>query len=338
MEKKQLGTRKEGITEFPVLFKETTDGGLTWFDKNFPPDYWGRLDQIDAIDYMNLIVAGDDTLFKTSDGGNNWQQLPLPQNFQPTDLHFINMDLGWVYGPHALYKTTNGGISWEQQAQPVYNFQFITSQIGWYTVYNQIYYSTDGGDSWTLQNSSTNNNLKDIFFIDNNNGWVVGQNGIILHTINGGVPVELISFNSDYIESENEVELNWSTATETNNSGFEILRSIEEDEWNKLGFVHGHGTTTETQHYAFTDNDVRPGKYQYKLKQIDYDGSFEYSQVVEVEIPLVNEFSLSQNYPNPFNPSTTIKFEILNVETTRRVVFTTLKVYDILGNEVATSG
>ena len=71
---------------------------------------------------------------------------------------------------------------------------------------------------------------------------------------------------------------------------------------NKIGFVPGHGTTTETQHYSFTDNDVKPGKYQYKLKQIDYDGTFEYSQIVEVEIPFVNEFSLSQNYPNPFNP------------------------------------
>ena len=80
--------------------------------------------------------------------------------------------------------------------------------------------------------------------------------------------------------------------------------------WNKIGFVPGHGTTTETQHYSFTDNDVKPGKYQYKLKQIDYDGTFEYSQIVEVEIPFVNEFSLSQNYPNPFNPVTKIKYSI----------------------------
>ncbi len=104
----------------------------------------------------------------------------------------------------------------------------------------------------------------------------------------------------------------------------------EEDEWNKLGFVHGHGTTTETQHYAFTDHDVRPGKYQYKLKQIDYDGTFEYSQVVEVEIPLVNEFSLSQNYPNPFNPTTTISFQLPQES------FISLKVYDAIGTEVET--
>jgi photosystem II stability/assembly factor-like uncharacterized protein len=332
---------KDDSREFPVLFKETTDGGLTWLDKNFPPDYWGRLVQIDAIDYMNLIVAGDDTLFKTSDGGNNWQQVPLPQNFQPTDLNFINEYLGWVYGPNALYKTTNGGVSWEQQAQPVYNFQFITAQIGWYTVFNQIYYSTDSGDSWTLQNSNTNNTLNDIFFINNNIGWAVGQNGTILHTNNGGTPVELISFIAEAFESK--VELIWSTATETNNSGFEILRFDQNDNdgWNKIGFVPGHGTTTETQHYSFIDNDVKPGKYQYKLKQIDYDGTFEYSQIVEVEIPLVNEFSLSQNYPNPFNPTTKIKYQIplsppLLKGESEAGGFVTLKVYDLLGREVAT--
>ena len=133
------------------------------------------------------------------------------------------------------------------------------------------------------------------------------------------------------------MELIWSTATETNNSGFEILRSAqnEKQEWEKFGFVPGHGTTTETQHYSFTDNDVMRGKYQYKLKQIDYDGSFEYSQIVEVEIPLVNEFSLSQNYPNPFNPATRMQYTIPEaVRGERQVV--TLKVYNIVGREVAT--
>jgi photosystem II stability/assembly factor-like uncharacterized protein len=340
-----IRSSKDNITEFPVLFKETTNGGLTWLNKNFPPDYWGRLVQIDAIDYMNLIVAGDDTLFKTSDGGNNWQQVPLPQNFQPTDLHFINKYLGWVYGPNALYKTINGGVSWEQQAQPVYNFQFITAQIGWYTYSNQIYNSTNGGSSWTLQNSNTNNTLNDIFFIDNNNGWAVGQNGTIVHTNNGGTPVELISFVANYIKNENIIELDWSSATETNNSGFEILRVAQNDndEWEKLGFVPGHGTTTETQHYSFTDNNVKSGKYQYKLKQIDYDGTFEYSQIVEVEIPIVNKFSLYQNYPNPFNPVTKIKYTIPTPPVSSPLVkgrtkegFVTLKVYDLLGIEVAT--
>jgi len=145
------------------------------------------------------------------------------------------------------------------------------------------------------------------------------------------IPVELTSFTASVLQNEKGVQLNWTTATETNNSRFEILRFTQNDnEWNSIGFVPGHGTTTETQHYSFTDNDINPGKYQYKLKQIDYDGTFEYSQIVGVEIPFVNEFSLSQNYPNPFNPKTVISYQLpVNGNVT-------LKVYDILGNEVAT--
>ena len=156
------------------------------------------------------------------------------------------------------------------------------------------------------------------------------------------VPVELISFTASVLQNEKAVQLNWTTATETNNSGFEIYRlqdsKIEKlQDWNMIGFVPGFGTTTEPKSYSFVDNDITTGIYKYRLKQIDFDGSFEYSNEIEVEVDFTpKEFVLYQNYPNPFNPATTIKFEIPNVETTRRVVFTTLKVYDVLGNEVAT--
>ena len=143
----------------------------------------------------------------------------------------------------------------------------------------------------------------------------------------------MISFTVEAFTSK--VKLNWSTATETNNSGFEILRTESEDrsqelEWERIGFVPGHGTTSETQLYSFTDNNVKPGKYQYKLKQIDYDGTFEYSQIVEVEIPFANKFSLEQNYPNPFNPSTVISYRLPVIG------YVTLKVFDLLGREIAT--
>jgi hypothetical protein len=145
------------------------------------------------------------------------------------------------------------------------------------------------------------------------------------------VPVELVSFSYE-INEKNDVTLSWITATETNNHGFEILRRIQNniDGWNKIGFVAGYGTTTETQHYSFTDNDVKSGKYQYRLKQIDFDGSFEYSNVIDVEIGSPDKFYLSQNYPNPFNPITKIRFTISDLR------FTSLKVYDVLGKEVAT--
>jgi hypothetical protein len=144
------------------------------------------------------------------------------------------------------------------------------------------------------------------------------------------VPVELVSFSYE-INEKNDVTLSWITATETNNHGFEILRRIQNniDGWNKIGFVAGYGTTTETQHYSFTDNDVKSGKYQYRLKQIDFDGSFEYSNVIDVEIGSPDKFYLSQNYPNPFNPTTSIQYAVSSPQ------FVSLKVYDVLGNEIA---
>ncbi|MCH8034272.1 MAG: T9SS type A sorting domain-containing protein [Bacteroidetes bacterium] len=151
------------------------------------------------------------------------------------------------------------------------------------------------------------------------------------------IPVELISFTASV--TVNDVHLIWSTATELNNSGFEIqklnpplnpLPGGGPKRWVKIGFVFGHGTTTEQQNYSFIDESVSSGKYQYRLKQIDYDGTFEYSDIVELEVGLPTEYSLEQNYPNPFNPSTTIQYAVSKRQ------FVTLKVYDVLGNEIAT--
>jgi hypothetical protein len=155
------------------------------------------------------------------------------------------------------------------------------------------------------------------------------------------VPVELTSFTASI--SENEVQLIWTTATETNNEGFEIQRKKSVDrsqelEWEKLAFIPGFGTTTEPHSYSLIDKDLQQGKYQYRLKQIDFDGSFEYSDVVSAEIISPSKFSLEQNYPNPFNPDTKIKYTIPNViaNEVKQSQLVTLKVFDVLGNEVKT--
>ena len=142
------------------------------------------------------------------------------------------------------------------------------------------------------------------------------------------IPVELTSFTADV--SNGVVVLNWSTATEINNQMFEIERRSKEGQFITIGYVEGYGTTTEPQEYSYMDNSVGTGIYYYKLKQIDYDGSFEYSDVVEVEVTAPIEFALYQNYPNPFNPSTTINYQIPELSNV------TLKVYDVLGNEIKT--
>ena len=121
------------------------------------------------------------------------------------------------------------------------------------------------------------------------------------------VPVELTSFTGSSVDGN--VTLNWSTATEINNRAFEIERRKENSAFVLIGFVEGNGTTTEKQEYTFIDKNITTGKYYYRLKQLDFDGTFEYSNEIEVDAAPVS-FSLEQNYPNPFNPSTKISYSI----------------------------
>jgi hypothetical protein len=142
------------------------------------------------------------------------------------------------------------------------------------------------------------------------------------------IPVELSSFSA--VVDGDAVTLHWSTASETNNQGFELHRAMGENKYEKVGFVKGNGTTTEAKSYTFTDSQLAPGFYAYRLKQIDFDGTFEYSYEIMVEVINPIQFALEQNYPNPFNPSTTIKFSIPEKSAVE------LNVYNQLGELVQT--
>ncbi len=194
-----------------------------------------------------------------------------------------------------------------------------------------------------------------VSFVEANNGdfLSLGINSIVVDDPLSALPVELTAFTAQLNGSG--VELNWETATEVNNYGFEIERQLSENrtqntEWENIGFVQGHGNSNSPKSYEFIDHDPPTGNVQYRLKQIDTDGTFTYySAIAEVSngITSVQEnesdkglptvFNLSQNYPNPFNPSTTIKYSIpVVVLSPVEGQHVKLKIYNILGNEVAT--
>lgn len=187
-----------------------------------------------------------------------------------------------------------------------------------------------------------NGSLHPVVAINNNGVWPVGGStvnptgglsAIRIDSTDAPIPVQFVSFNASVTNSG--IAIQWSTATETNNLGFEIERTSPINNnaltgWEKIGFIQGSGNSTNTNLYSFIDEKPISGKNIYRLKQIDFDGSFSYSIEIEVENNLVMNFELEQNYPNPFNPKTNIKYQIAEDN------FVTLKLYDFLGREVVT--
>jgi len=148
--------------------------------------------------------------------------------------------------------------------------------------------------------------------------------------VTGEIPVELASFTGS--KTQNDVRLDWITASELNNHGFEIQRSTDGNEFVTIGFVEGKGTTTERSYYSYSDQFyfMNENIMYYRLKQVDYDGSFSYSNILSFENPSATEFTLAQNYPNPFNPATKIEYSIPGDR------FVELRVYDVMGSEIIT--
>jgi hypothetical protein len=237
----------------------------------------------------------------------------LPDNKEIT--YSFNYYFDWFANPSGTVTvsvTYDGGTT----SNPLYSQVDATENIG----------PTLISGTFTTPATGAQNTQIEIKFIGNsfNNDNIYWDN----LTLGYIVPVELSSFSA--IAENDEINLKWTTATETNNQGFEILRSIQNDKqgWQNVGYVAGFGTTAEPKSYSFVDSKVDAGNYSYRLKQIDFDGTVTYSEEINVvvEIPLV--YSLEQNYPNPFNPSTTIKYSLSEDG------FVKLAVYNLLGEEV----
>jgi len=286
-------------------------------------------------DYMNWYMQSREVTIEISDT----KLLPpaqLPAHWEYNKRSFLNYIESIFYGVRGIVTDTAGNTL--NALVKVLNHDTLNSEIRTDSLNGNYHrmlsagtysfqFSADGYYSKTIDNVVVNNFQTTILDVE---------------LIPDFIPVELISLTAD--ADENSVILKWQTATETNNQGFQIERSQmsnvkSQKNWIQIGFVQGNGTTTEPMSYSFIDKNINSGSHQYRLKQIDFDGSFNYSNIVEVQISSPLEFSLEQNYPNPFNPSTKIKFTIpLNViaSVAKQSHLVTLKVFDILGNEIAT--
>jgi photosystem II stability/assembly factor-like uncharacterized protein len=313
----------------------TTNGGNNWATATNPSGQF-----VNNLQFINdsvaIAVCQAGAIIRTSNGGMNWVQVASGVTPNLIDVDFVDPTTGIAVGwTGTITKTTDGGLTWIPQTSGTTTWLYAVSFDGVNKIYaggnsGDMIKSTDGGTSWVPIVSGTANPIYALKFIYPDKGYLIGHVGTIMTNDPLFIPVELTSFVAAI--KDNSVKLTWTTATELNNTGFEIYRLSQEakNEWVEIGFVPGFGTTTESRAYSFIDDNLKSGKYSYRLKQIDYDGSFEYSKTIEVLVSyLPDKYSLYQNYPNPFNPVTLIKYQVPEAS------MVSIKVYDVIGREIA---
>lgn len=257
-------------------------------------------------------------------------------------------------GVHFIYSTCHAQYDWDPQYNiNGYNRYLRNQQIRNYcTQHNKILYDFEDLDSWWFnpatqkweQNTAVVQNhvipMQHSHYEGDQAGhttyesceqkgkatwWMLAK----IAGWNDAVPVELVSFDAALIGKS--VRLSWQTASESNNFGFDIERSPDKKQFQKIGFVTGRGTCNVPAKYQFLDETVAPGNlYYYRLKQIDLDGAFDYSGTIQLLTTPPEHHNLQQNFPNPFNPETMICYELAKDDVV------TVAIFDILGNKVRT--
>jgi len=335
----------------------TTDGGNSWNrvpSSNYPPSdsvcgeyglirsYGAHGDNVWFSTYYDYCSTKNNRIFRSTDRGYNWIAFDMPyQGYTAGWISFSSSTYGVAisdtYG--LVSRTTDGGatwaiidtiniyVPWAVRNSPGYANFFIA--VGEDASTNGIsYYSNNFGTFWNTLSAPSQSILLDVS-LTQDSAWAVGNDGTILTlNIESIIPVELTSFTA--VSQFGKVILNWSTATEINNLGFEIERKIISNEingdWILVGFREGYGTTTEPREYSFVDDisEIAANSLSYRLKQIDFDGTCEYSDEVLVDNPAPSDFALHQNYPNPFNPVTTISYSLPLKSQVEIVIYNTL--------------
>lgn len=274
--------------------RKSTDNGLSWGLTSYSDDVWG----MESVNAKLFVLGKLPTHFSISSNlGISWDSVNMP-----------------MYPNGAIFRTDKNNNLWAY-------FTYTND-----TTKNGLYYSKDEGHSWTKTAFPYAVNA---LYADNSyNLYVCTGNG--LYKIDTRVlPVELTSFTVSV--KEGKPCLQWNTATEMNNSGFEIQRSYDKNVWNNVGFVKGMGTTSNPAEYMFVDNiPGQTGTVYYRLRQVDFNGASSISKEVDINLNKEMSYCLGQNYPNPFNPSTNISYSLPNDS------YVSIKVYDVLGKEVLT--
>jgi len=318
------------FTPLKGIILKTIDGGENWYIV-----FTASLTNFYGISFSNdstIWAVGTNSypfeIYKSTDIGETW--FPITVNFTDmNDVYFTNSLIGWILSSNKLYRTTDGGDTWLQDIQiSTYTSRFMTISKTHFIITWNIYESVDTGNTWIDITSDIGNSFLNLHAPFDYFCVPIGVRGLVINYLDTTIiPVELTGFKAE-IRNWSAL-LSWQTATEKNNREFEIQRSKNKIHWEVIGIVPGKGTTSEIQNYSFEDNNIENQAYFYRLKQIDYDGSYKYSDIIEIKIYL-NNFELFQNYPNPANPTTIIKF-IVALES-----FIELYLYDIKGEIIST--
>ena len=318
-------------------FEASYDFGSTWnvISSSLP---FGSPCDIDVFpDQPNIIIVGDNGygIARSTDYGVTWTH-PFVTSGE-TPIIAIDKNIpgkAWATkwsGGGGFIQTTDYGATWV--ALPYFSGHnmwglSISPQLSDYIICGEYsgssYITHNGGLTWALLGNPSSNYAYRV--VDTVTIFAAFGNGLYKLDSPWFIPVELTSFSGAVVNAK--VVLKWETSTETNNQGFDIERSSDNKKFVKVGFVPGFGTTTESHSYSFTTDLYSQEKQYYRLKQIDFDGTSEYSKVVEVVSPLPASYNISQNYPNPFNPSTKISFEIPVAAKVR------ITVYNALGQKI----
>lgn len=319
----------------------STDAGITWSVIPLPGCHGPT--RVYFVTAQTGFIIGSQGIYRTSDAGTQWSL--VFQNSDPLDplegIRFVSPSHGYCVGDeNQIVKTTNGGVTWRDCSpsgtrrefydvyfENVFNGIAVGRRIPGEFDFSGILRTTDGGANWFDELPYAEYPLERILFRNPSYGLILGGSGTVLFTTTGVTPVNLESFTADLVEDR--VSLRWTTAGETANNGFEIQRREGGKSYQTIGFVKGYGTTNERHDYSFMDRFVRPGEYWYRLRQIDFDGTTEYSPEIHVLIDSPDGFALESVYPNPGNGMAGIRMTCSKATTNGSIVL-----FDVMGRLV----